>query len=186
MSDFFGKLKSGAGKVAFDADKMGRVNKAKGEIGKLKQQIDALYLKLGEITYSQFANPNSAAPDISEMCQNITELNRQIGVKNEDIQRINAEILCPAGCTCPRSRPAGHPGSSPGYGCARSSRTRCDRRSPCGSCRLDKILSELRQRDGGCCKVLPRLRHENGLICIFAPAFILCFGLCLKISQSPY
>lgn len=105
MSDFFGKLKSGAGKVAFDADKMGRVNKAKGEIGKLKQQIDALYLKLGEITYSQFANPNSAAPDISEMCQNITELNRQIGVKNEDIQRINAESYAPQGAPAPATVP---------------------------------------------------------------------------------
>jgi hypothetical protein len=105
MSDFFGKLKSGAGKVAFDADKMNRANKAKGEIGKFKQQIDALYLKLGEITYNQFANPGSAAPDISEMCQNITEFNRQIAAKNEDIQRINAETYAPQGTPAPAPVP---------------------------------------------------------------------------------
>ena len=101
MSDFFGKLKSGAGKVAFDADKMNRVNKAKGEIGKFKQQIEALYLKLGEITYRQFANPGEAAPDISEICQNITELGRQIELKNADIVRINAEVYTPQGAPAP-------------------------------------------------------------------------------------
>lgn len=101
MSDFFGKLKSGAGKVAFDADKMNRVNKAKGEIGKFKQQIEALYLKLGEITYRQFANPGEAAPDISEICQNITELGRQIELKNADIVRINAEQYAPQGAPAP-------------------------------------------------------------------------------------
>ena len=105
MSDFFGKLKSGAGKAAFDVDKMGRVNKAKGEITKFKQQIDALYLKLGEITYNQFANPGSAAPDISEMCQNITELNRQITQKNDDIVRINAETYAPQGAPAPAPVP---------------------------------------------------------------------------------
>ena len=101
MSDFFGKLKSGAGKVAFDADKMNRVNKAKGEIGKFKQQTEALYLKLGEITYRQFANPGEAAPDISEICQNITELGRQIELKNADIVRINAEQYAPQGAPAP-------------------------------------------------------------------------------------
>jgi hypothetical protein len=36
MSDFFGKLKSGAGKVAFEAEKMNRLNRAKGELEKIK------------------------------------------------------------------------------------------------------------------------------------------------------
>ncbi len=101
MSDFFGKLKSGAGKVAFDADKMGRVNRAKGEIGKFKQQIDAIYMKLGEVTYTQFTNPGAPAPDIAEMCQNITGLNQQIEQKNQEIVRINAETYNPAGAQAP-------------------------------------------------------------------------------------
>jgi hypothetical protein len=113
MSDFFGKLKSGAGKVAFDADKMARVNRAKGEIGKFKQQIDALYLKLGEITYNQFANPGAVTPDITEMCQNITELNRQIALKNDEIQKINAETYAPQGAAAPAPTPAAAPASAP-------------------------------------------------------------------------
>jgi hypothetical protein len=106
MSDFFGKLKSGAGKVAFDADKMNRVNKAKGEISKFKQQIEALYMKLGEITYHQFVSPGEAAPDITEICQNITELSRQIEAKNADIVRINAEVYNPAGAPAVQQAPA--------------------------------------------------------------------------------
>ncbi len=101
MSDFFGKLKSGAGKVAFDADKMNRVNRAKGDISKFKQQIDALYMKLGEITYQQFAHPGEAAPDITEICQNVTDLNHQIEAKNADIVRINAEVYVPQGAPTP-------------------------------------------------------------------------------------
>jgi hypothetical protein len=49
MSDFFGKLKSGAGKVAFEADKMNRLNRAKGDLEKSKNQIQAQYMKLGEM-----------------------------------------------------------------------------------------------------------------------------------------
>jgi hypothetical protein len=91
MADFFGKLKSGAGKVAFEADKMAKVNRAQGELARLKQQVESLFAKLGEATYEQFVNPAAETPDIAGMCQNITELQRQIGLKNEDIQRINAE-----------------------------------------------------------------------------------------------
>jgi hypothetical protein len=51
MSDFFGKLKSGAEKVAFEAEKMNRLNRAKGELEKIKNQIQAQYAKLGEMYY---------------------------------------------------------------------------------------------------------------------------------------
>lgn len=115
MSDFFGKLKSGAGKVAFDADKMARVNRAKGEVSKLKGQIDALLLKLGEVTYNQFTNPGAAAPDITELCQNITDLNHQMAAKNEEVQRINAETYAPAGAQAPaavQAAPAPAPAAS--------------------------------------------------------------------------
>jgi hypothetical protein len=113
MSDFFGKLKSGAGKVAFDTEKLARVNRVKGEIGKLNGQVEALYLKLGEITYNQFANPGSTAPDISEICQNITGLIQQIGVKNEDIQRINAETYASQGAPAPAQAVPVPPAAAP-------------------------------------------------------------------------
>jgi hypothetical protein len=105
MSDFFGKLKSGAGKVAFEADKMAKVNRAQSELAKLKQQVDSLFSKLGEVTYQQYVNPGAETPDIAGMCQNITEMQRQIGLKNEEIQRINADTYSPQGAAAASSAP---------------------------------------------------------------------------------
>ena len=105
MADFFGKLKSGAGKVAFEADKMGKVNRAQSELAKLKQQVDSLYTKLGEVTYQQFVNQAAETPDIAGMCQNINELHRQLDLKNVEIQRINADTYSPQGMAAPSSVP---------------------------------------------------------------------------------
>jgi hypothetical protein len=91
MSDFFGKLKSGAGKVAFEAEKMNRLNRAKGELEQLKKQIDGNYMKLGELYYHQYQTMPVTGPAYEEFCQAIVSLEQQVASKNEDIQRINAE-----------------------------------------------------------------------------------------------
>ncbi len=92
MSDFFGKLKSGAEKVAFEAEKMNRLNKAKGELEKIKNQIQAQYAKLGEMYYIQRATTGVTGPAYDEICQAIMALEQQATTKNEDIQRINVEV----------------------------------------------------------------------------------------------
>ena len=97
MSDFFGKLKSGAGKVAFEADKMNRLNRAKGDLEKSKNQIQAQYMKLGEMYYNQRATVGVAGPAYDEICQAIVDLDQQAGFKNDEIQRINAEIFAAQG-----------------------------------------------------------------------------------------
>jgi hypothetical protein len=105
MSDFFGKLKSGAGKVAFEADKMGRLNKAQGELGQIKRQIEAHYNKLGELYYHQFVSQEGETPAFAEICAQIADLERQIGVKNEDIQRITAEVYNAPGTVAAAPQP---------------------------------------------------------------------------------
>ena len=97
MSDFFGKLKSGAGKVAFEAEKMNRLNKAKGELEQLKRQIQTQFTKLGEMYYQQRTTMGVSGPTYDEICQAIEDLEGQVGHKNEDIQRINAETYAPQG-----------------------------------------------------------------------------------------
>ena len=91
MSDFFGKLKSGAGKVAFEADKMSRLNHARGDLDKIKSQIQAQYTKLGEMYYTQHATLGVSGPAYDEICQAIVDLEHQAEAKNEDVQHINAE-----------------------------------------------------------------------------------------------
>lgn len=91
MSDFFGRIKSGAGKVAFEADKMNRLNRAKGDLEKIKNQIQAQYTKLGELYYTQRAALGVSGPAYDEICQAVVHLEHQVAAKGEDIQRINAE-----------------------------------------------------------------------------------------------
>ena len=95
MGDFFGRLKSSAGKVAFEADKMTRLNRAKGELEKIKNQIQAQYTKLGDTYYNQRATIGVTGSVYDEICQAIADLENQAVSKNEDIQQINAETYAP-------------------------------------------------------------------------------------------
>jgi hypothetical protein len=108
MSDFFGRIKSGAGKVAFEADKMGRLNRAKGDLEKIKNQIQAQYMKLGEMYYTQRTTVGVTGPAYDEICQAIAGLEQQVESKNGDIQRINSEVFGPQG-TQPVAQPAPAP-----------------------------------------------------------------------------
>lgn len=93
MSDFFGKLKSGAGKVAFEADKMARLNKAQSELGQIKKQIEVQYLKLGELVYHQHQNQEADSPLLADICTQIAAFEQQLAVKAEEIQHINADTF---------------------------------------------------------------------------------------------
>jgi hypothetical protein len=105
MSDFFGKLKSGAGKVAFEAEKMNRLSRARGELEKIKSQVQAQFMKLGELYYNQRRTVGVTGTAYDEICQEIMNLESQIETKNNDIQRINAEVYSPQ-----VPPPAGQPG----------------------------------------------------------------------------
>jgi 2-methylcitrate dehydratase PrpD len=96
MPDFFGKLKSGANKVAFEADKLTRVNRAQGEAEKFKGQIISQYSKLGEIVYAKFAKQEAIDPALTEICQAIAQLHQQVGLKNDEIAKIKAETFSDA------------------------------------------------------------------------------------------
>ena len=113
MSDFFGKLKSGAGKVAFEADKMGRLNKAQGELGQLKRQIETHYTKLGEMYYHHYVSQDEDASGYNEICAQIAEFERQVGVKTEDVARINAETYNPPGSVPAPPPPQPHIATAP-------------------------------------------------------------------------
>jgi hypothetical protein len=93
MSDFFGRLKSGANKVAFEADKIARVNRAQGEADKIKGQINSQLSKLGEMVYEKFSNQEVIDPALVEACQAIAQLHQQAGLKDEEVAKIKAEAF---------------------------------------------------------------------------------------------
>ncbi len=96
MSTFFGKLKTGANKVAFEAEKLTRVNKAQGEADKIKFQITSQYTKLGELIYEKFSKQEAIDPALAETCQAIAQMHQQFGLKNDEVAKIKAEVFNPA------------------------------------------------------------------------------------------
>jgi hypothetical protein len=97
MPDLFGKLKGGAEKVAFEADKIARLNRARGEVDQVKRQIESQYTKLGEMYYQQYAHPAAESPAYDEICQDIAGLESKLDEKQAEVQRINAESYDPQG-----------------------------------------------------------------------------------------
>jgi hypothetical protein len=97
MPDLFGKLKGGAEKVAFEADKMARLNRARGEVDQVKHQIESQYTKLGEMYYQQYAHPAAESPAYDVICQDIAGLESKLDEKQAEVQRINAESYNPQG-----------------------------------------------------------------------------------------
>jgi hypothetical protein len=97
MSDFFGKLKSGTEKVAFEAEKMMRLNKAKGELDRVKSLIQGQYARLGELYYTQRGTTGISGAAFDEICQAISDLGAQVDARNAEVQKINAEVYGVAG-----------------------------------------------------------------------------------------
>jgi membrane protease subunit (stomatin/prohibitin family) len=92
MDNFMGKLKSGANKMAYEAEKMARVSKARNELDTLKNQVKAQYTKLGELYY-QKRSSGVTGPEFDALCQAVMDLEQQIKAKEEEIQKITAETF---------------------------------------------------------------------------------------------
>jgi hypothetical protein len=91
MSDLFGKLKSGANKVAFEADKMTRVNRAKGELDQLNRALETLFSGLGKAVYAQ---ADGGEPVVLEEWQaKIEEQKSRIQGKEREVAAINSETF---------------------------------------------------------------------------------------------
>jgi hypothetical protein len=93
LSDIFGRLKTGASKAAFDADKLMRVRKVEGEIGQLKKQIDAFQERLGEITYLSYIHKEPQSQDAVDYCEKLIVLEQQVIDKQGEIKNIQAETF---------------------------------------------------------------------------------------------
>jgi rubrerythrin len=89
MSDIFGKIKSGAGKVAKEADEFARIKRIELDISSVRRQIEDNYKKLGEITYKSSVNKEPEAPEVAAIIAKITELFDQIKAKEEEIKKLN-------------------------------------------------------------------------------------------------
>jgi len=95
MSNIFGKLKSGAGKVAHEAEKAAQIKRIELDIGGLKKQIENNYHQLGEMTYQSLINNAPQKPEAANIVAKVTSLFEQIRLKEEEIKKINTDVAEP-------------------------------------------------------------------------------------------
>ena len=74
MSSIFGKIKAGASRTAFEADKLRRSKKAEGELAQLRKQIDTFQERLGEITYLNYIHNEPQGQDSVDYIEKLKEL----------------------------------------------------------------------------------------------------------------
>jgi hypothetical protein len=103
MSDLFGKLKAGAGKVAFEADKMAKTQRMKSELDQLTHNLEALYSGLGKAIYAQATTGEPVS--VEEWRVKIDEQKLRVQAKEKELQAVNAETYQQPGAP-PPPRPA--------------------------------------------------------------------------------
>jgi hypothetical protein len=88
MSGIFGKLRSGAEKIAKEADKTVDIKRIEMQISSINKQIEDQYQKLGQITYDSNIKKEPENPEAAGIISKVTELKQQIAAKEEEIKNI--------------------------------------------------------------------------------------------------
>ena len=101
MSSFFGKLKSGASRTAYEANKIAKVRKAEGEITQLRKQIDTFQERLGEVTYLDYIHKEPQGQDALDYIEQLVSLEEQLIAKQEEMKNIKVESYETAEHTTP-------------------------------------------------------------------------------------
>lgn len=91
MESIFGRIRSGAGKAAFEADKLRRVNAIKGEIKALTEAITQTFYHVGQVAYELYRQNQVPQPALNEVCAQLADLQRQILEKEKAIEQIRQE-----------------------------------------------------------------------------------------------
>ncbi|MBN1135959.1 MAG: zinc ribbon domain-containing protein [Anaerolineae bacterium] len=109
MPGFFDKIKSGADKAAFEADRLRRVTQAQGVLNKLKGELTEQVTVIGTRAVELYDGGTLAVPEMQDLFQQLDSLRQQVADQQEEIERIRQEKApeapvaapAPAGLTCP-------------------------------------------------------------------------------------
>ncbi len=93
MSDIFGKIKSGAEKIAKEADEAVHIKRIEMQIGSIKKQIEGQFQKLGQMTYECNVKKEPENPEAAVIIAKVTELKQQIATKEQEINNIKNKVV---------------------------------------------------------------------------------------------
>ncbi|MEN6480053.1 MAG: zinc-ribbon domain-containing protein [Anaerolineales bacterium] len=91
----WGSVRSGAAKVAFEADKMVRVRKQEQAIADVQKQIQDAHEALGQTVLALFHAGELQHPQVASVDQQVAALMLQVKQLQEELERIKAEEYVP-------------------------------------------------------------------------------------------
>lgn len=111
MNTFFDKMRSGAGKAAFEADKLRRVTSAQSDLRGLRDEMNKVIVLVGRAAFDLHQRGQVGPPELRAACDAAAAVLAQINAKEAEIETIRNEqfvepglpaynpsaLLCPAG-----------------------------------------------------------------------------------------
>ncbi len=118
MSSFFDKMRSGAGKAAFEADRLRRVTAAQSELRRLRDEMNRAVNLVGRVAFDLHQRGQAGPPELSAACDTAAAVLAQVSAQEAEIERIrNEQYVEPATAAydpSPLVCPAGHGPLTPG------------------------------------------------------------------------
>lgn len=91
MDNFLGRIRTGAGKAAFEADKLRRVTSVQSAINGLKKEVEKSYYQVGRVAYGLYENGRITQPELQAACDQLAALQAKIAAHEQEIAAIRAE-----------------------------------------------------------------------------------------------
>lgn len=85
-------MKQGAGKLAFEADRMMRVKKEEAAIEEARKQIAAVTANIGAVALSLFRSGSLDEPQVASLVTQIDEIEATIAQHQAAVEQIKAEV----------------------------------------------------------------------------------------------
>jgi RNA polymerase subunit RPABC4/transcription elongation factor Spt4 len=111
MPGFLDKIKSGADKAAFEADRLRRQTQAQSALSKLKNDVNTQTAALGQKALALYDAGALAQPELLAVCQQMDALRQRIAVQEAEVERIRQEK--PMDAPAPAEAPAPVPARAP-------------------------------------------------------------------------
>ena len=91
MPGFFDKVKSGAAKAAFEAERVRRISQAQGVLKGFQRQVDAIVAGWGPQVLELYDAGTLTQPELLAAGTQLDELRQKIAAQQAEIQRIREE-----------------------------------------------------------------------------------------------
>ncbi len=91
MPGFLDKLKSGADKAAFEADRLVRLNQAQAAVRSAERDLEAATVALGREALALYDAGALSQPELLATCQRIDSLRQQVASLESGVERVRLE-----------------------------------------------------------------------------------------------